>query len=99
VVTIDMSTVLVVDDDLDVAQFIETNLRIEGFEVLVAHDGAEALDVINAKLPDLALVDVMMPKMDGIEVVRRLRAVATTASLPVIMLTAHGQGHRFVGGR
>jgi diguanylate cyclase (GGDEF)-like protein len=89
VVTIDMSTVLVVDDDLDVAQFIETNLRIEGFEVLVAHDGAEALDVINAKLPDLALVDVMMPKMDGIEVVRRLRAVATTASLPVIMLTAN----------
>jgi diguanylate cyclase (GGDEF)-like protein len=86
-----VSTVLVVDDDLDVAQFIETNLRIEGFDVLVAHDGAEALDVINAKLPDLALVDVMMPKMDGIEVVRRLRAAASTASLPVIMLTAKSQ--------
>jgi diguanylate cyclase (GGDEF)-like protein len=83
-----VSTVLVVDDDLDVAQFIEANLRLEGFDVLVAHDGAEALDVINAKLPDLALVDVMMPKMDGIEVVRRLRSTVATASLPVIMLTA-----------
>jgi diguanylate cyclase (GGDEF)-like protein len=86
-----VSTVLVVDDDLDVAQFIEANLRIEGFDVLVAHDGAEALEVINANLPDLALVDVMMPKMDGIEVVRRLRAAASTASLPVIMLTAKSQ--------
>jgi diguanylate cyclase (GGDEF)-like protein len=83
-----MSTVLVVDDDRDVATFIETNLRIEGFDVLVAHDGAEALELINAELPDLALVDVMMPKLDGIEVVRRLRSTAATASLPVIMLTA-----------
>jgi diguanylate cyclase (GGDEF)-like protein len=81
-------TVLVVDDDLDVAAFIEANLRIEGFDVLVAYDGIEALEVINAKLPDLALVDVMMPKMDGIEVVRRLRSAVATASLPVIMLTA-----------
>lgn len=83
-----MSTVLVVDDDHDIATFIETNLRIEGFDVLVAHDGAEALEMINAALPDLALVDVMMPKIDGIEVVRRLRSSASTASLPVIMLTA-----------
>jgi diguanylate cyclase (GGDEF)-like protein len=83
-----MSTVLVVDDDRDVATFIETNLRIEGFDVLVAHDGAEALELITTALPDLALVDVMMPKIDGIEVVRRLRSTAATASLPVIMLTA-----------
>ncbi len=83
-----VNTVLVVDDDVDIAQYIEANLRIEGFEVLLAHDGVEALDVINAQLPDLALVDVMMPKMDGIEVVRRLRSAASTASLPVIMLTA-----------
>jgi diguanylate cyclase (GGDEF)-like protein len=83
-----LSTVLVVDDDLDIAQFIEATLRIEGFDVLVAHDGAEALDVINQQLPDLALLDVMMPKMDGIEVVRRLRSAAATASLPVILLTA-----------
>jgi diguanylate cyclase (GGDEF)-like protein len=83
-----MSTVLVVDDDRDMASFIEANLRGEGFDVLVAHDGAEALEIINGTLPDLALVDVMMPKVDGIEVVRRLRSTAATASLPVIMLAA-----------
>jgi len=82
-----VNTVLVVDDDIDVARFIEMNLRVEGFDVLVAHDGVEALDVISAQLPDLALVDVTMPKMDGIEVVRRLRAAVATASMPVIMLT------------
>jgi diguanylate cyclase (GGDEF)-like protein len=86
-----MSTVLVVDDDVDIAQFIETNLKIEGFDVLVAHDGAEALDLIGSALPDLALLDVMMPKLDGIEVVRRLRSSASTASLPVIMLTSSWQ--------
>jgi diguanylate cyclase (GGDEF)-like protein len=83
-----MSTVLVVDDDVDIARFIETNLRTEGFDVLVAHDGAEALRMVNTSLPDLALVDVLMPKVDGIEVVRQLRSTAATASLPVIMLTA-----------
>jgi diguanylate cyclase (GGDEF)-like protein len=83
-----VSTVLVVDDDAEVARFIETNLRTEGFDVLVAHDGAEALRMVNTSLPDLALVDVLMPKVDGIEVVRQLRSTAATASLPVIMLTA-----------
>jgi diguanylate cyclase (GGDEF)-like protein len=83
-----VSTVLVVDDDRDVATFIEMNLKIEGFDVRVAHDGIEALEMINLELPDLALLDVMMPRLDGIEVVRRLRATAATASLPVIMLTA-----------
>ncbi|HTR68909.1 MAG TPA: response regulator [Mycobacteriales bacterium] len=83
-----MSTVLVVDDDRDVASFIEANLRLEGYDVLVAHDGLAALDLINATLPDLALVDVTMPKLDGLEVVRRLRGTAATASLPVIMLAA-----------
>jgi diguanylate cyclase (GGDEF)-like protein len=83
-----VSTVLVVDDDRDIATFIEMNLRIEGFDVRVAHDGIEALEMINLELPDLALVDVMMPRLDGIEVVRRLRSTAATTSLPVIMLTA-----------
>jgi diguanylate cyclase (GGDEF)-like protein len=82
-----MSTVLVVDDDPDIARFIETNLRTEGFDVLVAHDGAEALRMVNTSLPDLALVDVLMPNVDGIEVVRQLRSTAATASLPIIMLT------------
>jgi len=83
-----LSTVLVVDDDIDIARFIEVNLRLEGFDVLVAHDGQEALEVIGDALPDLALVDVMMPRLDGVELTRRLRSDPLTASLPVIMLTA-----------
>lgn len=83
-----MSTVLVVDDDVDIARFIEVNLRLEGFDVLVAHDGEEALGVIAQHLPDLALLDVMMPRLDGVELCRKLRSDPLTASLPVIMLTA-----------
>jgi diguanylate cyclase (GGDEF)-like protein len=83
-----MSTVLIVDDDVDIARFIEVNLRMEGFDVVVAHDGQEALEVINVRLPDLALVDVMMPRIDGVELTRRLRSDPLTASLPIIMLTA-----------
>jgi len=87
-VVVAVSTVLVVDDDVDIARFIEVNLRLEGFDVLVAHDGEEAQRVIAQRLPDLALLDVMMPKLDGVELCRRLRSDPLTASLPVIMLTA-----------
>ena len=83
-----VSSVLVVDDDVDIARFIEVNLRLEGFDVFVAHDGIEALEVIGKELPDLALLDVMMPRLDGVELCRRLRSDPLTASLPVIMLTA-----------
>jgi DNA-binding response OmpR family regulator len=83
-----MSTVLVVDDDVDIARFIEVNLRLEGFDVRVAHDGQEALEVISDELPDLALLDVAMPRIDGVQLCRRLRSDPLTASLPVIMLTA-----------
>jgi diguanylate cyclase (GGDEF)-like protein len=83
-----MSIVLVFDDDVVIARFIEVNLRLEGFEVLVAHDGEEALGVIAEQPPDLALLDVMMPRLDGVELCRRLRSDPLTASLPVIMLTA-----------
>jgi diguanylate cyclase (GGDEF)-like protein len=83
-----MATVLVVDDDTDIARFIEINLRLEGFDVRVAHDGEQAEESIDADIPDLVLLDVMMPKVDGVELCRRLRANPATANLPVIMLTA-----------
>ncbi|GAC1445094.1 MAG: hypothetical protein NVSMB55_24130 [Mycobacteriales bacterium] len=80
--------ILVVDDDKDIARFVELNLSLEGFEVQVAHDGAQALQMATADPPDLILLDVMMPVVDGVEVVRRLRAQACTAAVPVVMLTA-----------
>ena len=84
----DVSTILVVDDDVDIARFIEINLRLEGFDVRVAHDGEAARAEIDARLPDLVLLDVMMPRIDGVELCRRLRADPATSGLPVIMLTA-----------
>ena len=80
--------ILVVDDDRDIARFVELNLSLEGFEVEVAHDGVHALELASANPPDLILLDVMMPGVDGVEVVRRLRAQSSTASIPVVMLTA-----------
>jgi diguanylate cyclase (GGDEF)-like protein len=82
--------ILVVDDDADIARFVEFNLRLHGFEVLSARDGQEALEMIEQHRPDLAVVDLMMPRIDGLELTRRLRADPMTSALPVIMLTAKG---------
>lgn len=83
--------ILVVDDDVDIARFIKVNLDLEGFEVLMAHDGSTALNLIQEYKPALAVVDWMMPQLDGLELTRRLRADPMTASMPVILLTARGQ--------
>jgi diguanylate cyclase (GGDEF)-like protein len=80
--------VLVVDDDADIARFIEVNLRAHGFDVHVASDGVEALGLAEQLRPDLVLVDVMMPRMDGFEVVDRLRSDPRTSNVSIIMLTA-----------
>ena len=82
--------ILVVDDDEDIARFVEFNLRLHGFEVWHAGDGQEALEIIEQRRPDLAVVDLMMPRIDGLELTRRLRADPMTSALPVIMLTAKG---------
>jgi DNA-binding response OmpR family regulator len=81
-------TILVVDDDADIRRFVEMNLRLEGYRVLSAADGAMALAMVATELPDLVLLDVMMPGVDGIEVTRRLRADSRTATMPIVMLTA-----------
>jgi diguanylate cyclase (GGDEF)-like protein len=83
--------ILVVDDDPDIARFLRLTLTMEGFEVETAGDGQQAIDLIGMWQPDLVLVDLMMPGVDGLEVTRRLRANAMTTALPVIMLTAKGQ--------
>ncbi len=80
--------ILVVDDDPDVARFIEVNLRAAGYEVHVASDGEEALAKAVEIRPDLILLDVMMPKLDGFEVAQRLRRDSRTNSCSIIMLTA-----------
>lgn len=80
--------IMVVDDDPDIARFVEVNLRLHGFDVVLAGDGEEALELVHQRRPDLAVVDVMMPRLSGLELTRRLRADPMTAVLPIIMLTA-----------
>lgn len=82
--------IMVVDDDEDIAGFVEFNLRVHGYEVIKATDGEAALAAMEERRPDLAVVDWMMPRMDGVELTRRLRAEPLTSALPVIMLTAKG---------
>jgi diguanylate cyclase (GGDEF)-like protein len=81
-------TILVVDDDPDIARFVEVNLRSAGYDVSVASDGEEALDKAGILRPDLVLLDVMMPRIDGFEVAQRLRRNPQTANTSIIMLTA-----------
>ena len=80
--------VLIADDDRDIVRFVEVNLRLEGFEVITAHDGEDALAKALDLQPNLILLDVMMPRMDGYEVCTKLRGDGRTAHIPVIMLTA-----------
>jgi len=84
--------ILVVDDDPDILGFVRLNLELDGFEVELAGGGREALEKAAAAPPDLMLLDVMMPEIDGLTVLRRMRSDAPTANVPVIMLTARSLG-------
>jgi DNA-binding response OmpR family regulator len=80
--------VLIADDDVDIVRFVALNLRLEGFDVVVASDGQDALDKALDVRPSLILLDTMMPRMDGYEVCSRLRDERPEVPIPVIMLTA-----------
>jgi DNA-binding response OmpR family regulator len=79
---------LVADDDEDILTLVQLRLSRSGYEVVVARDGEEALRLTREKHPDLAVLDWMMPKASGVEVLRALRADAQTSDIPVILLTA-----------
>ena len=83
--------VLVADDDDDILLLVTTRLRRDGFEVIQARDGDEALDLAFARRPAIAVLDVGMPGLDGLEVVRQLRADDATKAMRVILLTAKAQ--------
>jgi len=80
--------ILVVDDERRMIGFIRMNLELEGHFVLEAHNGYEALEVLRKDLPDIVLLDVMMPELDGFETLRMMREIS---DIPVIMLTARGE--------
>jgi DNA-binding response OmpR family regulator len=80
--------VLVADDDVDILSLVGLRLERAGYEVVTAQDGVEALEVVETRTPDIAVVDVMMPRMDGHELVRRLREREDTREMPILILTA-----------
>jgi two-component system alkaline phosphatase synthesis response regulator PhoP len=84
-------TILIVEDEKDIVKMLDYNLKKEGYKILVVHDGEDALDAANAKHPDLILLDLMLPGVDGLEVCKQLKLERKTASIPVIMLTAKTQ--------
>ena len=92
----DAGVVLVVDDQGANRRLLEAVLSPRGYRVLVAESGEEALQVLQTDRPDVVLLDILMPGMDGYEVCRRIRAEPATAVLPVVMITASGQQEKLV---
>ncbi len=83
--------ILVVEDEQDIAQLVQHYLQKEGFRSVTAMNGIEALNKIKEEKPDLIVLDLMLPEMDGLEVCKRVRSVPDTAMLPIIMLTAKAE--------
>jgi DNA-binding response OmpR family regulator len=91
-------TILVVDDDPVIQKLLTVNFEMEGYRVITAGDGEDGLQRIAEVRPDIVLLDVMMPRMDGVEVVRRLKSDDSTSGIPVILLSAKAQATDISGG-
>ena len=83
--------ILVVDDEVNITQILEFSIGAEGYEVVTAANGEEAIDKARREQPDLIILDVMMPKIDGYEACRILKANPLTKGIPVVLLTAKGR--------
>jgi len=94
-----MKRILAVDDEPHILKLVVFSLKSGGYDVLEASDGLSAISVCQAEQPDLVLMDVMMPALDGYEACRRLKSDPATAGIPVIMLTAKTQASEQKTGR
>ena len=92
------STILVVDDELDILEFVGYNLRKEGYIVLTANNGLTAIEIAQEKTPDLVILDVMMPDMDGIETCERMRAIPKLTNTIITFLTARSEDYSQIAG-
>ena len=86
-----MARILVADDDVDIRELVEFKLSTLGHDVVAVADGAAAIEACQASRPDLAVLDVMMPGVSGLDAIRAIRADPALADLPVILLTARAQ--------
>ena len=83
--------ILICDDDPVILRLLEVNLELEGYEVLLAHNGEMAIEVASAELPDLVILDIMMPRLDGYQTCQKLKETPATKDIPVIFLSAKAQ--------
>ena len=91
-------TVLVVDDERDILELVKYNLDKEGYQVTVVATGEDALTAARTKMPDIVILDLMLPGVDGLEVCRRLKGDPKTRNIPIVMLTAKGDEADVVTG-
>ena len=91
-------TIMVVDDNPDIITIVKTILEGKGYGVLSASSGPELLNMLKSQKPDLIILDIMMPEMDGLEVLTRLKGMSDTTSIPIILLTAKVQYEDVLGG-
>ncbi|MCK4628760.1 MAG: response regulator, partial [Sedimentisphaerales bacterium] len=91
-------TILIVDDEQDILELLNYNLGRDGYKVLSAQTGEEALDTASRELPGLIILDLMLPGIDGLEVCKRLKKASETEKIPIIMLTAKGEEADIVTG-
>ena len=83
--------VLICDDDPAILRVLQVNLEVEGYETLLAHHGEEALEIANREKPDLIILDIMMPRLDGYQTCERLKGADDTKDIPVVFLSAKAQ--------
>lgn len=87
----EQKTILIIDDDAFIAGIYATKLNVDGFNVIQAGDGLAGFEMAKENKPDIILLDVLMPKMDGFETLKKLKSTASTKNIPVLMLTSMGQ--------
>ena len=92
-------TVLVVDDDPVIVKLLQVNFEMEGYQVITAADGEEGLNRAREDMPDVMLLDVMMPKMNGLDVARVLKGDDATSGIPIVLLSAKAQAADVQAGR
>ena len=87
----DKKRVLICDDDPVILRLLQVNLELEGYDVLLAHHGEEAIEVATAEHPDLIILDIMMPRLDGYQTMQKLKVGENTSEIPVLFLSAKAQ--------
>ncbi len=91
--------VLLVDDDPVILKLLQVNFEMEGYTVMMANDGVEGVEMARSQRPDIVLCDIMMPRMDGLEVTRTLKADEETRRIPIILLSARAQAFDIQEGK